>query len=89
MNFIFRVTSATLGKTITGQLLDFVMQGGTFQTLKDSFLVAWQTKAVAFFLLEMCYLSVIQFALLCKFQFFYQSKLMPFSKINSNITIFF
>lgn len=54
MNFISRVTSATLGKTIIGQLVDVVMQGGTFQTLKDSFLVAWQTKAVAFFPLEMC-----------------------------------
>ena len=41
MEFIFRVFSTTLGKKLSlGQLLDFVMQGGTFQMLKDSFLAA-------------------------------------------------
>lgn len=36
MNFIFRVISTTLGKTIIGQLLHFVIQAGTFQIPEDS-----------------------------------------------------
>lgn len=93
MNFIFRVISIILGKTIIGQLLDCATQGGTFQMLKDSFLAVWQMKAVAFFffLLEMCFLWFHSQSL-CKFQvffFFNQNKLMPFLKINSNITVFF
>ena len=93
MNFIFRVISLILGKTIIGQLLDCVTQGGTFQMLKDSFLAVWQMKAVAFFffLLEMCFLWFNSQSL-CKFQFFLffnQNNLMPFLKINSNITVFF